>query len=151
MSKSMRRNKQEPDYTKEELARRERQALIAKASTLTVGSFVLIMIFVVTIFFSVSANYLVGIGSSVKSWLKENITTEQLINPEKAEDEKLREAADTKDAASTKAEKSKDAAVKKKKASFAQERDRTDYCQISPARSDNRAFKNIFFQRTRKS
>lgn len=110
----MRRNKQEPDYTKEELARRERQALIAKASTLTVGSFVLMMIFVVAIFFSVSANYLVGIGSSVKSWLKENITTEQLINPEKAEDEKLKEIADTKETAITKTEKSGEATVKKR-------------------------------------
>jgi predicted PurR-regulated permease PerM/uncharacterized tellurite resistance protein B-like protein len=83
MSASMHRNKPQPDYTNEEIARRKRKALIAKASTLTVGSFVLIMIFVVTIFFSVSANYLVGVGSSVKSWLKKNITTEQLINPDK--------------------------------------------------------------------
>ncbi|MCK4983192.1 MAG: TerB family tellurite resistance protein, partial [Victivallaceae bacterium] len=83
ISASMRHNKTQPDYTNEEIARRKRQALIAKASTLTVGSFVLIMVFVVTIFFSVSANYLVGVGSSVKSWLKKNITTEQLINPDK--------------------------------------------------------------------
>jgi len=84
ISASMRHNKQQEDYTKEEVARRKRQTLIAKASTLTVGSFVLIIIFVATIFFSVSANYLVGVGSSLKSWLKKNITTEQLINPEKA-------------------------------------------------------------------
>jgi predicted PurR-regulated permease PerM/uncharacterized tellurite resistance protein B-like protein len=83
ISKSMRRNKVQPDYTNEEIARRERQKLIAKASTLTVASFVLIMVVVVTVFFSVSANYLVGVGSSVKSWLKKNITTEQLINPDK--------------------------------------------------------------------
>ena len=83
ISKSIRRNKVQPDYTNEEIIRRKRQTLIAKASTLTVASFILIMIFVVTIFFSVSANYLVGIGSSVKSWLKTNISTEQLINPDK--------------------------------------------------------------------
>ncbi len=83
ISNSVRRNKTQPDYTNEEIARRKRQALIAKASTLTVGSFVLIMIFVAAIFFSVSANYLAGVGSSVKSWLKKNITTEQLINPDK--------------------------------------------------------------------
>lgn len=83
ISKSMRRNKPHTDYTKEEFARRERQKLITKASTLTVVSFVLIMVLVVTIFFSVSANYLAGIGSSVKHWLKQNITTEQLINPDK--------------------------------------------------------------------
>ena len=83
ISKSMRRNKQEPDYTQEELLRRERQKLITKASTLTVCSFVIIMIFVATVFFSVSANYLAGIGSSVKSWLNKNITTEQLVSPDR--------------------------------------------------------------------
>ena len=83
ISKSMRRNKTQTEYTKEEKERRKRQALIAKASTLTVGSFILIVVFLVTIFFSVSATYLVGVGTSVKSWLKTNITTEQLIHPEK--------------------------------------------------------------------
>ncbi|MBU8902502.1 MAG: AI-2E family transporter [Victivallales bacterium] len=83
ISKSINRNKVQPDYTNEEIVRRKRQTLIAKASTLTVSSFILIMIFVVTIFFSVSANYLAGVGSSVKSWLKTNISTEQLINPDK--------------------------------------------------------------------
>ena len=39
ISRSMRRNKPQPNYTKEELARRERQALIAKASALTVWFF----------------------------------------------------------------------------------------------------------------
>ena len=118
ISKSMRRNKQEPDYTKEELARRERQALIAKASTLTVGSFVIIMILVITIFFSVSANYLVGIGSSVKSWLKENITTEQLINPEKLKAEDTKEIADTKEVVNAETERSEEETVKKKKSSY---------------------------------
>ena len=87
ISRSMRRKKQEPDYTKEELLRRERQKLITKASTLTVGSFVIIMIFVAAVFFSISANYLAGIGSSVKSWLNRNITAEQLINPDKKIDD----------------------------------------------------------------
>jgi predicted PurR-regulated permease PerM/uncharacterized tellurite resistance protein B-like protein len=115
ISASMRRNKTQSDYTNEEIARRKRQALIAKASTLTVGSFMLIMIFVVTIFFSVSANYLVGVGSSVKSWLKKNITTEQLINPdkktsgneEKVEAEKVEETEN--------AEEAKDKTLEKKK------------------------------------
>ncbi len=78
VSNSMRRGKAKPDYTDEEFARRKRQVLIAKASTLTVGSFVLIMIFVATIFFSVSANYLAGIGSSVKLWLSKHVKTEQV-------------------------------------------------------------------------
>lgn len=125
ISKSMRRNKQEPGYTKEEIARRERQTLIAKASTLTVGSFVLMMVFVVTIFFGVSANYLVGIGSSVKSWLKENITTEQLINPDKknvetegkAKTGNIKEAVSSKEVESVGKEKS-ETTVKKKKYSY---------------------------------
>jgi len=116
ISASMHRNKPQPDYTNEEIARRKRKALIAKASTLTVGSFVLIMIFVVTIFFSVSANYLVGVGSSVKSWLKKNITTEQLINPDKntAAIEGKSEVKNTKKAEEEKGEISE----KKKKVSY---------------------------------
>jgi len=90
ISRSMRRNKQEPDYTQEELIRRKRQTLITKASTLTVGSFVIIMILVAAVFFSVSANYLAGIGSSVKSWLNRNITAEQLINPDKKAEETVK-------------------------------------------------------------
>jgi len=86
ISKSMKRKKPQPDYTEEEKERRKRQTLIAKASTLTVVSFVFMMIFIVTIFFSISATYLVGVSSSVTSWFKKNITTEQLIHPEKTID-----------------------------------------------------------------
>jgi predicted PurR-regulated permease PerM len=75
--KSMLRNKIKPEYTDEEIARRQRQALIAKASTLTVSSFVIIVIFVLTIFFGASANYISGVSSSVKSWLKQYLSNEQ--------------------------------------------------------------------------
>jgi predicted PurR-regulated permease PerM len=79
VSNSMRRHKPQPEYTSEEIARRQRQKLIAKATTLTVGSFLLIMVLITTIFFSISANYLVGVGASLKSWLKENVRTEENI------------------------------------------------------------------------
>lgn len=119
MSVSMRRNKHQPEYTKEEITRRKRQALIAKASTLTVGSFVLIVIFAATIFFSVSANYLAGVSSSLKSWLKTNITTEQLINPGKdtADTEEKVKAENTKEINSSEKQKS-EKAIKNKQASY---------------------------------
>ncbi|MDD5727701.1 MAG: AI-2E family transporter [Victivallales bacterium] len=79
ISGSMRRKKSLPEYTVEEIARRQRRKLIAKATTLTVASFVLLMVVIAIIFFTVSANYLAGIGSSVKSWLKTNIKTEEII------------------------------------------------------------------------
>ncbi|MFA6715179.1 MAG: AI-2E family transporter [Victivallales bacterium] len=78
ISESVRRGKVQSEYTHEELERRKRQAMIAKATTLTVGSFVLIMIVVVTLFLSISANYLAGVGTSVKLWMKKNIKTEQV-------------------------------------------------------------------------
>ena len=79
VSTSMRRHKQQPEYTNEEIERRHRQKLIAKATTLTVGSFLIIVVIISTVFFSVSANYLAGIGESLKSWLKENVRTEETV------------------------------------------------------------------------
>lgn len=79
VSSSVRRHKSQPEYTSDEIARRHRQKLIAKATTLTVGSFLLIVVLVATIFFSVSANYVAGMGASLKSWIKENIKTEETV------------------------------------------------------------------------
>lgn len=81
VSNSMRRKKTEAAYTDDEAARRKRQALIAKASTLTVGSFVLIMIFLIIVLCGVSANYIAGFGSSIKLWLNKHIQTEQVDVP----------------------------------------------------------------------
>ena len=94
VSNSMRRKKVIPDYTDEEVARRKRQTLIAKASTLTVGSFVLIMILIIIIFCGVSANYIAGFGSSIKLWLDKHVKTEQVDAPAQ-ENKKIADAGES--------------------------------------------------------
>ncbi|MDD5697156.1 MAG: AI-2E family transporter [Victivallaceae bacterium] len=102
VSRSMRRGKAEPDYTEEEIARRKRQTLIAKASTLTVGSFMLIMAVIIMVIFSVSANYLAGMSLSVRHWLNRHVKTEQLdVSAPPAANEAVVASKDEKTAGST--------------------------------------------------
>ncbi|MFA7230515.1 MAG: AI-2E family transporter [Victivallaceae bacterium] len=69
LSALFQRKSPEPELSQEEQARRQRLKLISKATTLTVSSFAIILLILVILVSMFSANYVAGIGDSVKQWV----------------------------------------------------------------------------------
>ncbi|QSH41076.1 AI-2E family transporter [Lentisphaerota bacterium ZTH] len=78
-----RRSKPDENVSEEEMQHRALKKRISKATTLTVFSF-LVLLVVLTLFFSVlSASYVAGVGQRVKKWFgdkQQEITTEQTVS-----------------------------------------------------------------------
>ena len=84
------RNQEESRLSADEVAQKKRQALISRATTLTVTTFIVMVVVIIFAFTWISGNYVAGLGSSVKKWAREKAPPPAMVNtPEEQSDAPL--------------------------------------------------------------